>query len=700
MMLRSAPVLALGSSLMLLAACRSTPASDTPAELEVPSRMTPELLWRLGRVSGGSLDPTGTRLLYAVRRYELAENSGDTDLFVVDLESGETRQLTEGPVSESAAQWAETPAGTRILHLAKRGDDATTQCWALDPESGDLTQVTDVEGGIANLVIAPTGDRIAFTKDVKLDSNVQDLHPDLPQAEARIIDDLMYRHWDAWHEYEYTHLCTAPLDADGKAGAHIDLMEGLRVDCPVPPFGGSEQFAFSEDGRQIAFTMKVAASGVEWAQSTDSDVYVCAADGSTEPKNLSEGMDGYDNNPLFAGGKLYWQSMERPGFEADRNRIMRYDRASRKATDITAGLDQTTHEVTFAPDGRSVYFMSEHRGTNQIFRLSLVHGGVSQVTTGPYNWSLRDIAPDSGTLIVARQNMIRPWEIGRMPAAGGEWKPLTDVNGEIFAQLEPPTVTERWVPATDGKSIHCWVILPPGFDEANDYPLLTYFQGGPQGQIGQWFSYRWNFHLMAAHGGYVVLAPNRRGLPGFGQAWNDQISKDWGGQAMQDILSAHDKLCEEPYVDPERAAGIGASFGGYTAYWMMGNAEDRFACMVSHCGVFNLESMYGATEELFFVDWDLGGPYWQSDALQNAYDRFSPHRYVDDWETPLLVIHGERDFRVPVNQGLEAFQAAQIEGVPSRFLYFPDEGHWVLSPQNGVLWHRVFFDWLERWLRD
>lgn len=694
MIKRSALLLVLGSSLTL-AACRST----EPSTMEkLPPRMTPELLWKLGRVSGGALDPTGEQVLYSVTRYELSENKGTTNLWLVDLESGEARRLTDESASESAAQWVSTPDGVRIYHLAKRGDDATTQCWSLDPETGDLDQVTAVEGGIANLVVAPSGDRIAFTIQVKLDRTIEERYPDLPQADARIIDGLMYRHWNAWRDQEYTHLCTAPLGEDGTAGPHVDLMADLRTDCPVPPFGGSEQFAFSQDGRWIAYTLKIAESGVEWSQSTDSDVYLRNADGSGPAVNLTEGLDGYDNNPLFHGNELYWQSMERPGFEADRNRILRMDLTARTPSEVTQGLDQTTHEVTFSPDGNWVYFMSEHRGTNQIFRLSLDHGGLEQVTSGPFNWSLRDITPDSRTLIVGRQNMVRPWELGRLPAAGGEWRPLTDVNGEIYANLELPTVTERWVQATDGKRIHCWVILPPGFDKTKRYPLITYFQGGPQGQIGQWFSYRWNFHLMASMGDYVVLAPNRRGLPGFGQEWNDQISKDWGGQAMRDLLAAHDALCAEPYVDPERAAGIGASFGGYTAYWMMGNAEDRFACMVAHCGVFNLESMYGSTEELFFVNWDLGGPYWRSAAIQADYDRFSPHRFVGNWKTPLLVIHGQKDFRVPVTQGMEAFQAAQIEGVPSRFLYYPEEGHWVLSPQNGVLWHRVFFDWLGRYL--
>jgi dipeptidyl aminopeptidase/acylaminoacyl peptidase len=291
--------------------------------------------------------------------------------------------------------------------------------------------------------------------------------------------------------------------------------------------------------------------------------------------------------------------------------------------------------------------------------------------------------------------MVRPAELMLWTQGDQGFRALTDVNGGAFGELALPTVEERRDAATDGQQIHSWLIKPPGFEPSRKYPLIVYFQGGPQGQIGQWFSLRWNFHLMAANG-YVVLAVNRRGLPGFGQEWNDQISKDWGGQSMRDILSATDSLLKEPFIDPSRVAGVGASYGGYTAYFMMGNAEGRFRSIIAHAGVFNLESMYGSTEELFFVDWDLGGPYWKSEQLRNSYDAFSPHRFVGKWKTPLLVIHGEKDFRVPVTQGMEAFTAAQVEGVPSRFLYFPDENHWILHPQNGILWQRIFFDWLNR----
>jgi dipeptidyl aminopeptidase/acylaminoacyl peptidase len=345
-----------------------------------------------------------------------------------------------------------------------------------------------------------------------------------------------------------------------------------------------------------------------------------------------------------------------------------------------------------------VIFVSETRGTDQLYRADLDSPGVRQLTNGRFDWGVMDVFPGGERALVSKMDMVRPMELAVLKLGDGTYELATGINDEIFSHLELPLVEERWVKATDGEKIHCWVIHPPDFepDAKRKWPMLTYCQGGPQGQVGQWFSYRWNFHLMAAQG-YVVLAPNRRGLPGFGQAWNDQISGDWGGQAMKDLLSATDEMMREPYIDNKRVAAIGASYGGYTVYWLMGNHNGRFCTMVAHCGVFNLESMYGSTEELFFVNWDLGGPYWSKDEVQKEYNEFSPHRFVGNWKTPLLVIHGEKDFRVPVTQGMEAFTAAQVQRIPSRFLYFPNEGHWVMKPQNSVLWHRVFFDWLGRY---
>ena len=703
------------SVLVLIAICPAAFSQDEPATAEdtqTTTRMSPELLWKLGRLGEAAVSPDGSKIVFTVRHYELEKDKGRSDLHMIDADSDNRSVLIKGWSTVGALQWAKSSNGDRLFFIGKEGKekdeneaaDSNTedeaeypQAWSLDPASGNTLQVTNLEDGIANLKVSPTGTHIAFTRDIKMDKEVKEIYPDLPKADARIIDGLLYRHWNAWHDYKYTHLHIASIGGNGIAGEAVDLMDGVKADCPVPPFGGAEQFNWSPDGKEIAYTMK---NVDRWAESTDSDVYIVdIAKGAESTSNISKGNLGYDNNPVYSpdGKYLAFSSMERASFESDRNRIMVMDRANGQKRDLTAGLDQTTHNATWTPDSKAMLFVSEHRGTNQIFRVEMDSSGAKQVSEGRFNWSLIDILPDGDHALVSRMDMLRPKELAVVNLNDSTHKMISNINGDIYESLELPTIEERWVDATDGKKIHSWVILPPNFDAAANkkWPLITYCQGGPQGQIGQSFSYRWNFHLMAAQG-YIVVAPNRRGLPGFGRQWNDQISGDWGGQAMKDILSATDAMLNEPYVDNKKTAAIGASFGGYTVYWLMGNHNNRFQTMIAHCGVFNLESMYGSTEELFFVNWDLGGPYWNGDKIQEKYDEFSPHRFIGNWDTPLLVIHGEKDFRVPVTQGMEAFTAAQVKGIPSRFLYYPNEGHWVLKPQNGVVWHRVFFDWLAR----
>lgn len=677
----------------------------------IQTRMTPELLWKLGRLGETAVSADGNRIVYSVQRFDLANDKGKISLVLSDEKSKTHSKIIADWDSIHSVQFAMTPSGERVFFVGMSGStvdlpenkqdqpEEFPQAWSLNPNNGDTLQLTNIKDGIANLKVSPTGTQIAFTMDIKLDQEVNELYPDLPKADARIIDGLMYRHWNAWHDFKYSHLHIAKLEDDGTAGEPVDLMPGLKADCPVPPFGGAEQFAWSPDGLEIAYTLKDVPN---WTESTNSDVFVVQLSDPTQVINVSEGMPGYDNNPVYSpdGKYLAFHSMERPGFEADRNRIMIRDRQSGQTRDLTAGLDQTAHDAQWTPDSKSMIFSSEFRGTNQLFRADLDSSGATQVSEGRYDWSLVDILPDGTSALVTRMDMLRPKELAIVNLTDATSRVVSHINDDIYANLELPVIEERWVDATDGKKIHCWVIHPPEFDATAErqWPLLTYCQGGPQGQIGQWFSYRWNFHLMAAQG-YVVVAPNRRGLPGFGREWNDQISGDWGGQAMKDLLSATDNMIREPYIDDKRVAAIGASYGGYTVFWMMGKHNRRFCTMIAHCGVFNLESMYGSTEELFFVNWDLGGPYWSGEELQKSYDQFSPHRFVGKWDTPLLVIHGEKDFRVPVTQSMEAFTAAQVSGIPSRFLYYPNEGHWVMKPQNGVLWHRVFFDWLDRYCK-
>ena len=679
-----------------------------PAE----TRMTPELLLKLGRLGDASLSPDGSQIAYTVRRYGLAENKGRSSLHIINLADKTDNISIADWGSLGSLDWQQTPAGSRLFFEGtpkkKEGaeEDPENQAYMLDVAAGSVVRLTDVKDGISNLKVATGGSKIAFTLDVKMDQKASEIYEDLPETEGRIIDSLMYRHWKSWHDYKYSHVHIANIGADGKASEPVDLMDGIKADSPVPPFGGSEQFDWSPDGNTIALTMK---NVDDWAESTNSDVYLIdltmaahATDSLANFKNITENGLGYDNNPAFSpdGKWIAFNSMQRASFESDRNRIILYDRNSGVSRELTVGLDQNANNIVWAPNSKSIVFESERNGTNQLFQILIDDGKPKQVSKGRFNWHALAFLNDS-TLLTTQTSMLRPAELHKLSLSDSVGKKITSINDEVYKNLVLPKIEERFVEATDGKKIHCWVIHPPEFDAAEDkkWPMLTYCQGGPQGQIGQWFSYRWNFHLMAAQG-YVVLAPNRRGLPGFGREWNDQISGDWGGQAMEDILSTTDNMLAEPYIDKERVGAVGASFGGYTVYWLMGNHGDRFKAMIAHCGVYNLESMYGSTEELFFVNHDLGGPYWSCPEVFEKYQKFSPHRFAKNWKTPLLVIHNELDFRVPVTQGMEAFTAAQVQEVPSRFLYFPDEGHWVQKPQNSVLWHRVFFEWLDRFCKQ
>lgn len=648
-------------------------------------RLTPELLWKLGRITAPRVSPDGAYLLYEITRYDIAANKGNADLWVQRVDGSAARQLTTAEGYDGGAKWA--PDG-KIGFLSTRS--GSMQVWVIDPRGGEAQRLTDVKDGVANFAWSPDGKRISFTTQIRLDPEIASIYADLPKADAKIIDSLLYRHWDTWKDGTYSHLHVQ----DAVVGAKpVDLMTTERVDTPLVPFGGDSQIAWSPDSQSLIYSAKKVENP---ERSTDSDLYMVSVRGG-EAKCLTDDMNGFDREPRWSpdGRYVAFHSMERAGFEADRERLMIWERESGEVRELSNQLDAWIEDMVWAPDSSRLFVTAGVQGTVQCFEIDL-SSNVRQVTKGRHNLGGLAITPDGTTLFALRQSHERASEVVRFKIADGELKTITHVNDELFAKLDQPLVEERWVEATDGKSIHCWVIKPPDFDPAKKYPLLLYCQGGPQSMVSQFFSYRWNFHLMAAQG-YVIVAPNRRGLPGFGQEWNDEISLDWGGQAMRDYLSATDALRAEPWIDAERCGAVGASFGGYSVYWLMGHdAEDRFAAMIAHCGVFNLESMYGVTEELWFVDWDLGGPYWQGEENQARYDKFSPHRFLKNWDTPLLVIHGEKDFRVPVGEGMQAFTAAKLQGVPTRFLYFPNEGHWVQGCQNGILWHRVFFDWLDR----
>lgn len=684
--------------LLVLSLCFLCPLAAS-AQNDTSSVITPELLWKLARLGEADLSSDGRLAAFAVRRFELSENKGRTSVYILDINSGKEKLLLSDWPSLSDLHFAPSPYGERLYLVGKQDPESkkSAQVYAVNPLDGGVLQVTDVKDGVGSLKVAPNGKHLAYTVEVKLDQEVKEVYADLPKADARIIDGLMYRHWNEWHDYKYSHVNLAPIGKDGKAGKPVDLLEGRKVDSPVPPFGGSSQFDWSPNGEWFAYTLK---DEPRMAETTNSDVYLLKVSSPRDQINVSRNNRGYDNDPIFSpdGKSLAYHSMAREGFESDRNRIMVYDLASGRSSEATAGLDQTVHGTLWTPDSKGFLFVSETRGTSQIFSLGRDARNLRQVSQGRYDWSLRAVFPDGKRALAGFARMERPEELAILDLSEKAPTTVSSLNDAIYKTLRLPTVEERWIDTSDGKKMHAWVIFPPDFEPGRKYPLLTYCQGGPQGQIGQSFSYRWNFGLMASRG-YVVVAPNRRGLPGFGREWNDVISGDWGGQPMRDLLSATDFMLAQPYIDPKRAGVIGASYGGYSVYWLLGNSGDRFAAAVAHCGVFNLESMYGTTEEVFFTNWEMGGPYWKSPELQKEYDEFSPHRYVKNWRTPLLVIHNEKDFRVPIGQGMEAFTAAQVLGVPSRFLYFPEEGHWVTQPQNSVVWNRVFFDWLDRYCK-
>ena len=663
-------------------------AAQTPAQV-----LTPEKLWQLGRLGEMQVSHDAKMIAYTVTRYSLADNKGNADIYTVPVAGGPPTRLTDTPGSENTLNWR--PDG-QLTFLS--GESGTDQLYVMRADGTGKARLSDFpDQGLSNLKYAPKANFILYTQDVKSSPTTLDLFPDLPKADAKIIDDLNYRHWNVWDDHLASHVFFQPVGSDGKPqGTGKDVMAGEKFDAPLMPDGGSEQLAFAPDGYRIAYTSRKLTGKAE-AESTNSDIYLFDIR-TQQTTNLSEGLNGYDTEPAFApdGRQVAWLSMATPGFEADRNGIVVYDFASKKRVDITRGSELSAANVRWSPDGKTLYFVAVAAGAQQLYAVPSKGGKIRQLTSGAQNYNAFELVGASQA--VANRTMLSAFaDIVRLDLKTGRETPLTTINQEALAGIKFGKVEDRRVTTTDGKQMQVYVIYPPDFDPAKKYPTLLYCQGGPQSPITQSQSYRWNFQLMAANG-YIIVAPNRRGLPGFGRAWNDAISGDWGGQPIRDYLSAIDKISEEPYVDKDRRGCVGASYGGYSAYYLAGTHAGRFKTFIAHCGLYNLTSWYPSTEEMFFAKHDMGGAPWDA-TPSKSYQEFNPQLFAKNRGTPILVIHGGKDFRVPEGQGMEAFGTAQLRGIPSRFLYFPNEGHWVQKPQNAVLWQRVFFEWLGRTLK-
>lgn len=615
-------------------------------------RMTPELLWSLGRISSSGISADQQNIYFTVSYPQATENKSVRKHYTISL------------------------------------------------KGGNASEVSDLKLIAPDKTISPDGKYQILIKDVKIDKVTgAEYYNDLEKSNVLIYDNLNYRHWDTWEDGAFSHLFVAPL-TNGVAGEGKDVMQGERHDCPQKPFGGEEDFTWSPDSKKIIYVTKKK-HGTAYAVSTNTDLYEYdLASGATV--NLSEGMMGYENEPAFSkNGHLAWLSMQRDGYESDKNDII--VKNGSVITNLTRQWDGTVSHFRWSADGKKIFFTAPKEGTIQLFEvdfpgLTKKMPVVKQITSGDFD--ITGITGQAGnTLIVTRTDMNHAPEIYSVNLANGQLTQLSHINDAAYNKITLSKIEKRKITTTDGKQMLVWVIYPPGFDATKKYPALLYCQGGPQSALTQFYSFRWNMQLMAANG-YIVVAPNRRGMPGYGVAWNEEISKDHGGQAIKDYLSAIDDVAKESYVDKTRLGCVGPSYGGYSVYMLAGSHGKRFKSFIAHDGIFNTKSMYGTTEELFFVNWDYGGPYWDKSnaAAQKTYTTFDPSAYVDKWDTPILIYQGGKDFRVPDGQAFEAFQAAQLRGIKSRLVYLPDENHWVLSAQNALVWQREFFRWLEETL--
>ena len=612
--------------------------------------MTPELLWKLGRVTPLGISKDEKNVVYKVATPSVQENKSDTKFYIIPINGGSPTEVKE----------------TKELLKDKK--------------------------------TSPDGKYIVYNEEVKIEKVYgKDFYPALEKSDVQIYDGLNYRHWDTWNEGKFNHV----FYKENKEGAvGIDILKGENFDSPQKPFGGDEDYIWSPDSKSILYVSKKKA-GTDYAVSTNTNIFEYNLE-TGKTINRTEDNSGYDTAPQFSPtGNLTWLQMKRDGYEADKNNLMVSFKGIKM--NLTANWDGTVESFIWNKDGKKIYFVAPIDGTKQLFEVNFpgmtkIAINVRQITTGEFDVS--DLIGFSGdNIIVTRTDMNHAAEIFSYNLKKNTWKQLSNVNTATYNSLALSKTERRYVTTTDGKKMLVWVVLPPNFDASKKYPTLLYCQGGPQSALTQFYSYRWNLQLMAANG-YIVVAPNRRGMPGHGVEWNEQISKDWGGQVMDDYLSAIDDVAKEKYVDATRLGCVGASYGGYSVFYLAGIHNNRFKTFISHNGVYNTQSMYGTTEEVFFSNWDFGGAYWEKDnaIAQKTYTTFNPMTLVEKWNKPILIIQSGKDFRVPIGQGQEAFQAAQLRGIKSRFLYFPEENHWVLKPQNAQIWQGEFFKWLKETL--
>ena len=656
-------------------------------------RMTPEALWAMGRIGGMNVSPDGKRVVYTVAYYSVPENKSNREVFVMNADGSDNKQITKTGFAENEAVWIK--GGTKIAFLCN--ESGSSQLWEMNPDGTDRKRLSDYDKDIEGFAFSPDEKKVLFISQVKTVNSTADKYPDLDKATGVIITDLMYKHWDEW-------VTTVPhpfvADFDGESISNpVDVMEGELFESPMKPFGGIEQLAWNTTSDKIAYTSRKK-TGKEYAISTNSDIYVYDLN-TKQTTNITEENKGYDTNPTYSpdGKSIAWLSMERDGYEADQNRLMVMNLETGEKTFVSKDFDSNVDSYCWSADCERIYFTGVWHGESQVYQIDLANGNkITPLTEGMYDYASVALLGDK--LIAQRHSMSMGDEIYSIDLTGDHTvTQLTFENKHIYDQLTMGKVEERWMKTTDGKQMLTWVIYPPQFDPNKKYPTLLFCEGGPQSPVSQFWSYRWNFQNMAAND-YIIVAPNRRGLPGFGLEWNEAVSGDYGGQCMKDYFTAIDEVAKEPYVNKDRLGCVGASFGGFSVYWLAGHHDKRFKAFIAHDGIFNMEMQYLETEEMWFANWDMGGAYWekQNATAQRTFAN-SPHKFVDKWDTPILCIHGEKDYRILANQGMAAFNAAVLRGVPAELLIYPDENHWVLKPQNGVLWQRTFFEWLDMWLK-